>query len=347
MTDILEHEFPRHEPIEDIADWSENFCLSSFDREQGIAIWLHLGRWRKDLRMWRETMILALPDGNILAHRGYGNRLALASGPGGNALSFSIDEPGRVISACFRGGAVRSSSQALVSGLLPSASMEPVAFDLRFESRNPLWDLHADGNTQSDFMAGLHLEQIGRISGRLTISGRDFAYRGMATRDHSRGVRQMAGLLRHHWVQASFEDGTAILIFDVEMKGEPHPAFSKAAICKDGKLHEARVRIPFRISSLDEKDACVEFQIESALGAMVVQRTEPRNCWAFTTTHPNDMYIGVHGDPKVMRVMLEQPSLFMLDDRIAGFGNVERTIPGTVIDESGEAPVTGAITPVQ
>lgn len=48
---LLTRETQLDAPVLNIPNWSENFCLSSFDATSGVGLWLHMGRWRHDLTL--------------------------------------------------------------------------------------------------------------------------------------------------------------------------------------------------------------------------------------------------------------------------------------------------------
>ena len=87
------NDYPWQGAFPDTPNWSENFLLAGDDPKAGVGFWLHLGRWRKDLRMFRETTIVRLPDGTTVGNRAIGNGRAARDGPGGR-IGAPADAPG-------------------------------------------------------------------------------------------------------------------------------------------------------------------------------------------------------------------------------------------------------------
>jgi hypothetical protein len=61
-------ETPWQGTFPDLPNWSENYCLAAFDPGCGVGLWLHMGRWRKDLTMWREIVTIRCRTATV-AHR--------------------------------------------------------------------------------------------------------------------------------------------------------------------------------------------------------------------------------------------------------------------------------------
>lgn len=139
---LLEQEFPLQPPFPQAPHWSENFCLASFDPRSGVGLWLHLGRWRKDINLWRETVVVHFPDGTTVAHRAIGRANAAPDGPGGPNFAIRVLEGGHRLRYTFEGGARRLKSELLRHGPLPDGPKDIVRFDVTFDSNAEIWDLH-------------------------------------------------------------------------------------------------------------------------------------------------------------------------------------------------------------
>ena len=326
---LIEQEHPLQPPFPDLPHWSENYCLAGHDPQTGVGFWLHLGRWRKDLSQWRETIIINLPHGEVVAHRNYGNALTSEGGPGGSNYWIRILEKGRRLLYCFDGAARRIPAAQLRSGLLVDGPQERLRFELTFSSSADVWDLHKVGGKQ-EFLGTGHIEQIGRIEGRIEIGDRTIAFSGKGNRDHSMGPRDTTALKSHQWLQGYFENGCSFLIYDAVLRSQPKPVFCEAVVYEGDKLFEGELHYEWRIENSRDATKNYGFSIEYENGKLDI-RTEKIAATAYLSfTVPNDIYIGVWpaGDPPL--TLLEQSTILTLNGNVKGFGNFERTVPGVI-----------------
>jgi hypothetical protein len=326
---LIEQELPLQAPFPELPHWSENYCLAGHDPKSGIGFWLHLGRWRKDLGQWRETIIINLPDGNVIAHRSYGNALAAERGPGGSNYCIRIVEKGRKLLYHFDGAARRVPSSRLKEGLMVDGPQERLRFELTFTSSADIWDLHKVGRKQ-DFLGTGHIEQIGRIEGSIEIAGETIAFSGKGNRDHSMGPRDTPTLKSHQWLQGYFDNGVSFLVYDAVLRSQPKPVFCEAAVYEGDKLFDGRLTYEWRIDNAADAAKSYEFSIEYESGKLAI-RAERITATAYLSfTVPNDIYIGVYpaGDPPL--TLLEQSTILSLNGSVPGYGNFERTVPGVI-----------------
>ncbi len=326
---LIAQEYPLDPPFPAIAHWSENFCLAAHDPVCGVGLWLHLGRWRKDLSVWRETVVVNWPDGTVSAQRGFGNALTIPEGPGGTNFAVRVIEPGRRFAYTYLGGALRVPSAQMRVGLQGDGVRQRLAFALEFESSAEIWDMHKEAATQ-EFLGTGHIEQPGRVTGTIAIGDETFAFDGMGNRYHSMGPRNTPTLESHQWLQGYFENGIRFMLYDGMLRGATTPVFSSAAVYEGDRFFEASVEYPWRIGTAD--DACRDFgfRLSYANGSLDIT-TEAIGAPAFLSfTAPNDIYVGVYpsGDPPL--TLLEQSTRFRLNGSIAGFGRLERTVPGVI-----------------
>jgi len=60
---LVDDDRPARKPFPSDKNWAENYCFTGSDPKSGIGFWMHSGRWLQDLDIWREVVILRLPDG--------------------------------------------------------------------------------------------------------------------------------------------------------------------------------------------------------------------------------------------------------------------------------------------
>lgn len=327
--DLIEQETPLKPPFPQLPHWSENYCLASFDPASGCGFWLHLGRWRKDLNLWRETVVINMPDGSVVAHRGFGNALARDDGPGGSNYAIRILENRRHLSYHYDGPAYRLDSAGMRKGLITDGPCEKLSFDLAFESNADIWDLHKVGQRQK-FLGTGHIEQIGRVHGNIRAGGQSIAYEGKGNRDHSMGPRDTPTLRSHQWLQGYFDNGVSFLIYDAMLRNQDKPVFCEAVVYEGDKLYEGRLTYPWRIDDADDARKNFGFAIGYERGELRIETTRIAGTAYLSFTAPNDIYLGVYPGGTPPLTLLEQTTHLLLDGKVQGFGNLERTVPGVI-----------------
>jgi hypothetical protein len=326
---LIGQEHPLKPPFPDMPHWSENFCLAVFDPGCGVGLWLHLGRWRKDINLWRETVVVNWPDGTVSAQRGFGNGLTCADGPGGPNFAVRVLEPGRRFSYSYLGGVRRLPSATLREGLQGDGPRQRLAFSLDFESSAEIWDMHKEASTQ-EFLGTGHIEQPGRVSGTIEIGDERFVFNGMGNRDHSMGPRNTPTLESHQWLQGYFDNGKKFMLYDAMLRGQSTPVFSSAVVYEGETLFDATVTYPWRIADAGQAQKDFGFSLHYAHGVLDI-RTERIGSPAFLSfTAPNDIYVGVYPSGNPPLTLLEQSTHYRLNGDISGFGRLERTVPGVI-----------------
>jgi hypothetical protein len=329
-------DFPLADVPNDIQNWSENFALAGYDTGSGIGVFLHIGRWRKDLSLWRQMVVIALPDGVFLINRAVGNALASASGPGGPNLAMRVVEDGSRQIWSFLGGARRISGEVLSTALPSDGPLDYLSFELDFKSTLPVWQLGA--GTSSAFAGHGHDEQIGRVTGFIKISDETTAIDSQFNRDHSRGPRLMKqDFIRHIWFQGIFENGMKFYAYEAHEMDEVTATFSQAAVVIGGAMLPARLTLHDPLPSGDALAhifAPVGFSFAYEGGVLAGRAVSFPTSSYQSSTAPWEPYLGVGqiGGTPVRRVM-EQSVLYRLQDGTPGYGHMERTLPGRLVHD--------------
>ncbi|MET0545903.1 MAG: hypothetical protein ABWZ40_06305 [Caulobacterales bacterium] len=320
--------------VPDIANWSENFAFACFDPVRSISFFCHIGRWRRDLSLWREVVTVALPDGTVLAHRHIGSARATERGPGGSNFHVDVVEPGKTFCLAFLGGVRRISEADLFEGPLRDGPHYRLGFDVTFEGVAPVWDLSSEGH-KTEFMGAGHVEQFGRFTGDIHIGADVYKLDTVGNRDHSRGPRVFDSNIRHIWLHGVLDDGTMFQLYEGEVAGREGPAFSEANLVIGGVAHKGRPiihdRLPFTNNRGLVKDP-VRFSVEHSGGALHLTATKIERTISMQSTSPNDMYIGRRQeDADQNTTVLEQGVRYKTDDGRTGYGHLERLVPGKLL----------------
>src|SRR5262249_21989879 len=90
---------PDEYPIKAIPDtprWSENYAAMFFCPASRVAIYCSIGRWLGDPTMWRDLIMVALPDRTVLYSKSFG-RGGTPNSAGTGLSRFEVLEPGKKI----------------------------------------------------------------------------------------------------------------------------------------------------------------------------------------------------------------------------------------------------------
>ncbi len=334
MPNVPVNEFPWEGDFPTTPNWSENFLLAGQDPKSGVGFWLHCGRWRHDLTMWRETVVMRLPDGTVAAQRAIGNARADKAGPGGPHYAIRVVEPGRKLTYSYNGGIRRVPAQSMRDALVPDGPRTPMTYELTFESDADVWDLHKVGGLQ-DFLPAGHIEQIGRVTGTVRVGNDVYQIDTVANRDHSLGPRDNADLLNHQWHQGYFENGISFLLFDAMTRSDGKVVFSEAVVYEGDKLYEAKLEMGWRCDDAARDREPISFKLHYEKGTLEIETVEYQTNSYLSLTSPNDQYVGVYpSEGGKTLVLTEQSVRLRLNGSVDGYGCFERTINGIVAPEA-------------
>jgi len=316
-------------------NWSENFAVAGFDPEAGLELFLHIGRWRRDLNLWREVVAIALPDGSVLVHRGIGNARSTSRGPGGTNFQLEVIDADRAaMELRYHGSARRVSEEELFEHNLEEGPHYRLVFNLSYVGVAPKWDISKVGH-KTAFMGAGHIEQIGRLTGFIEVGNEHFNYDTLVNRDHSRGPRVFDSNIRHSWLQGYLSDGLMFQLYEAEVTGKVGPAYSEANVVDHGVAHSATVTIRDKLPFNDNRGLIrtpVRIRFDYSDKTFEVTATEFVRTISLQSTSPNDMYLGRRqvGDVQNTTVV-EQGVRYRTDDGREGYGHMERLVPGKLL----------------
>jgi hypothetical protein len=222
--------------------WSENFALVLNDPVSRTSALYSIGTWFHDTSVWRENLVLTLPDGRILVALNFGRNT------GGSVVSASLSRyeivtPDRSVRLAFDGPVWAHTLAELVDKGMHTGKTSRLNLSLTFEATHPMWDMHAGHGSDATGIAGaMHMEQIGRLSGTIAVDGDEIAVRdAYSCRDHSRGGREVSRFRNHCWINGRFPGGRAFQLYFFRMHGIEGPALSLANILDGQDRHAATI----------------------------------------------------------------------------------------------------------
>ena len=320
--------------LPDTPTWSENFAYAGFDPQAGIGLFCHIGRWRRDLDLWREVVAVALPDGTVLVHRAIGNALARREGPGGANFSVRITPEESLFRLRFLGGVRRVDEVDLFEGPLRDGPHYRLQFDIDYRGIAPVWDISAVGH-KTEFMGAGHVEQFGRLTGTIALGEARYAIDTIGNRDHSRGPRVFDSNIRHHWLHGVLDDGTMFQLYEAEVAGREGAAYAEANVVRDGVPQKAVATIHDKLPFTDNRGLIrepVRLTIDDGRGVIEARVVQFVRTISMQSTSPNDMYVGRRQEDDVQNTtVIEQGVLFETADGRAGYGHMERLVPGKLL----------------
>ncbi|HLY55845.1 MAG TPA: hypothetical protein VKS60_09835 [Stellaceae bacterium] len=320
MTTTWEDELPVPELPPD-PTWRENFCFDGYDRQRDVGFWIHCGRWSLDPRIWREQVLLYMPDGTYLVHRAWGRRDSVR-GPSAALLDLICEAPGEAWRLRYRGPARRTEAKELLGGPLPEAPQLLLDLDVRFTSRVPMWDMTAGIKSQA--WGKFHIEQTGRLHGSIRWGEESVDMDGLGWHDHSRGPRDMKDMGRHCWIHGNLSRGRsfALTCIDNFVDGRFVRALDKAVIWDEGVLHEARCPAPPFLESNATPPQHYEMALDYAGGRIEIA-AEPRRCLPHSTSRYMECFDGV--TPGIAHVVTYEQGTVLTVDGEQFDGHTERS----------------------
>lgn len=298
----------------DLPLWSENFFFCAWDPSAGLGVWTHLGRMPFDPTLWREMVLLYLPDGTIIQGKHYGRNESLR-GPGSGTLSFECVEPWNRWRTRFSGALVRSSFAELDRGLFTDGIHIAAQLELEWRAVSPIWDMGAEMQRQA--WGHIHYEQLGHYVGTVRYGDKEVEFNGVGIRDHTRGPRNWTLLHRHCWLHGLAPEGRGFMVCDVEVEGHH---LRRAAVLADGELEEADLVGSPRLDS--REDGYKGYEIHLAGHPPIKATILHNNPMGFAAE--NEITYGF--DPAVSsHTLFEGFSRFEWDG-LEGFGLTERTL---------------------
>lgn len=307
------------DPQHSVERWNETTFFEAWSPETGVGVFLHMGRYPKDLDLWWCQAITYLPDGQLTSDVHWGRNPGAGANTGN--LRIDIPEPLHRWTIRYDGAGELSDSQQLIRGLSGAGVHIPVCWHLEAEAAAPVWNLRpAPDGTMPDFAQSSHSQQAFRVRGTVTVDGLEYPLDGIGCNDHSRGARDLTHFAADQWVVAVMP-GYAFHVINV-WKADDAPVLTTGAWFDEQgyRAVSARGRPGIDIDSgptefeLIIDDAEVRrFEIEVLHGCTI----------CVTQAHDNLNGVGWHlpGDTVLLR---ESPIRIRDDDGRIGYGHLER-----------------------
>jgi hypothetical protein len=316
---------PDEYPIAEVPDtrwWSENFASMYSCPEERVAVFYSIGRWHGDRSVWREVVMVSLPDQRVLHHRGFA-RAGTPTGPASALSRYEIVEPGETLRLSFDGPMMETGLQALIDHGALGEPTKRCTVDLQFDAKAPMWNMRGDSVEAGSMAGSMHIDHIGRCRGTIEYDGHQYRIAdGYSARDHSRGDREISQYGGHNWINGQFPSGRSFYLYAMRRQGSTEIGMSNAAVVHDGAIHPAEIVHTEFAASYADIDKLHRVVLRSELGEMEVEIVTVYNTFVSSMVCPYDTLAGaLHHRPSAT---LLDHSVLLRSDGEEGYGWAER-----------------------
>ena len=186
------------EPRADVPMWSETRFNGCWSPESGVGVYIHAGRFRRDLNLWWCQVVAYLPDGELCVDRLWGRNPAVAGVRlGGLDLTIATDGWTSRLDGI---GQLTSTAELARGPRGASAPTRGMSWDLTARPSAPVWDMYAGAPTGAFKHGDAHIQRGWHVQGTLAVGEREYAIDGVGWGDHSSGPRDMSAWSGHRFV---------------------------------------------------------------------------------------------------------------------------------------------------
>jgi hypothetical protein len=327
------------EPRRDVPQWSETRWNGCWNPDEGVGLYIHMGRFRQDLDMWWAQTVAYLPEGRLAVDRSWGRTPEHDRVRTGN-LELRLTEAGWTSS--FDGVGELTSIEALARAPRgSSAPSVPMRWEVSAEPVSPVWDMYGGVEETQLFAGDMHVQQGFRTSGTITVGEDEYRLDGVGFKDHSSGVRKWDGFGSHHFTLAVMPGWTLHEIVLMTPDGQARPPLG-ALFRGEQQLKIERSEMP----PLDDPTGApreLELIVKAGDGEELTLRAELVHGLPMSITEANDNINGVdweaEGDPIVL---IEGIARLTQPDGTVGYAFLERSarrsaLRRPVLDPAGVA----------
>lgn len=311
-------------PKHDVPMWSETRWNGCWNAEAGVGIYLHMGRFRKDLDIWWVQTVAYLPGSEIAVDRVWA-RVTEDDGVRAGGFDLTLTEDGWT--STYDGVLELTTTEQLTRAVRGSgAPSVPVRWEISATPATPVWDLEDEGakSGSNDFAGDAHLQQGMRTTGSLTVEGTEYSLDGIGWKDHSSGVRDFT-----HWGGHAF---TLCVLDDMTLHaGAMHPAGGRPSMYF-GKCYRngdnGTAVTSFEAPTLTDLDVPGPLRCSVGLadGTTIGFTAEQVHALPMTLTLDNDNINGLDWDgPRASTCLIEGISRLTFDDGRVGYAHLERS----------------------
>jgi hypothetical protein len=304
----------------DVPMWSETRWNGCWNAEAGVGIYLHMGRFRKDLDIWWAQTVAYLPDGQLAVDRTWG-RCTDPDGVRVGNLDLTITGAGW--RSTFDGVGELTTTADLTRAVRGAgAPSVPVRWTVEATGAAPEWSLYEGLSEKQDFAGDTHVQRGFRTTGTMTVHGREYSLDGVGWKDHSSGVRDFANWAHHRFTLAVLPDRT--LHAATMYRGGDLPPITFGMLYRDGAGTPVT---GFEMAALEDLEVpgALPATFTLADGETFTLTVDEVHSLPMTMTQENDNINGIDWDSPGAIGMIEGISRFTTADGVVGYGHLERS----------------------
>jgi hypothetical protein len=307
----------------DVPMWSETRWNGCWNAAEGVGLYLHMGRLRKDVDLWWAQTVAYLPGERLVVDRCWGrnpNELGVTLG----GFDLTCTEDGWT-SAFDGGGQVTSYEALLRAPRGDAAPCSPMSWSVTATAVSPVFDPYSGQGGTLDFAGDAHVQQAFSTAGWLKVDGREYALDGIGFKDHSSGVRDWASWKAHRFMLAVMP-GFTLHAAGLDAAGDdPDRRTAFGAFYRDGEqLGISRFEMPL-LTDRFGLPALVDVVVELSNGERLeIASAELVHALPMTITEENENLNGIDwqsdGNPIVL---MEGIGRLTLADGTVGYMYIE------------------------
>lgn len=220
-------------PKYDVPMWNETRWNHVWNPDQGVGLYLHMGRWRQNLDLWWCQTVVYLPDNQLVVHRSWApstNEIGLTHG----GFDLSMTEDGWT-STMDGAGQLTNYDELVRAPRGDSYPCVPVQWSVTATPAAPVLNPYSAGTDGIlDFAGDAHVQQSCYTTGTLTVAGTEYSLDGVGWKDHSSGVRDFTAWRSHHVTMIITDDFVVHAASLASTDGDPSRATTFGRCYRDG-----------------------------------------------------------------------------------------------------------------
>ena len=333
---------PNATPDLTVPRWGETRWHCCWSPKSGVGVYIHTGRFRKDLEMWWAHIAAFLPDG-VLAVDRFWFRNRSTSGVRSDGLDLQMTTDGW--QSTFDGVGELSSSTALSRASRGCAGPSvALRWDIKATAAAPIWDINAisdDGRQKSSTdhvreVAASHIQQASSTVGSLWVDGEELSLDGVGFKDHSSGPRSFSAWAGHRFMVAVMPDWIVhafAVLHDNRTATEPIGVVMANGIAKPVKHFDVPV-LTDAMGTQTEQTLVV-----SGPTGPVSAQVEIVHALPISITEDNDNYNGIDWNTATdPMIMVESIVRLTGPDGTCGYGFLERSARQSALPRPAGVP---------
>ncbi len=309
-------------PPSDVPLWSETRFNGCWSPGSEVGMYLHAGRFRRDLDLWWCQVVAYLPNGELCVDRLWGRNGAVAGVQLGG-LDLTITDDGWA-STLDGVGQLTSTTELALGPRGCSAPSRTLQWNLTARPAAPVWDMYAGGGGGALQHADAHVQRGWHVQGSLTVDGRGYPIDGVGWGDHSSGPRDMSMWGGHRFVLIVTENWTAHIGVMDDLDDIPQRPWG--AFFRDGEQHTITDFTSEPLADATGGPASSRLSFEVSNGERFDFQAELTHALPMTITDENDNINGVDWDlPGNPLALVEGTARLTAPDGVVAYCFFERS----------------------